>query len=93
MSSPVTPGRKGERIMTMGYTAPSGAAIKRAIKGEAGSDPRLLDFWSHVQETSLFGSEAKVPGENIVVGPDAYTDRRWFATLIVDANGKVVKVK
>ena len=77
--------------MTMGYNAPSGAAIKRAIKGEG--DPSLLDFRARVVETSFFGAEAKVPGENIVVMPDAYNDRRFFATLVVDVNGKVVKVK
>ncbi len=77
--------------MTMGYNAPSGAAIKRAIKGEG--DQSLLDFRANVVETSFFGAEAKVPGENVVVMPDAYNDRRSFATLIVDASGKVVKVK
>jgi hypothetical protein len=75
----------------MGYRAPSKVAIRRAIKGDG--DEQLLRFWSRVQETSLFGSEAKVPGQNTVVGPDAYTDRRWYATLTVDANGIVVGVK
>jgi hypothetical protein len=41
----------------------------------------------------VFGTEARVPGENAVVGPDAYTSRKWFGTLTVDADGKVVKVK
>jgi hypothetical protein len=77
--------------MTMGYTAPSKKAIKDAIAGTG--NPRLVDFYRNVQETSMFGSEARVPGENIVVGPDAYTSRKWFATLTVDADGKVVKVK
>ncbi len=77
--------------MTMGYNAPSGAAIKRALKGEG--DVSLLDFWANVVETSYFGAEAKVPGQNIVVMPDAYNDRRYFAVLTVDAAGQVVKVK
>lgn len=78
--------------MTMGYRAPSGAAIKRAIKGVEGSDPSLLDFRARVQETSMFGPEAQIPGRNLVVMPDAYTDRRYFATLTVDADGKVIGV-
>lgn len=79
--------------MTMGYTAPSKKAIKDAIKNVEGSDQNLLKFWNNVQETSFFGSESKVPGENIVVGPDAYTNRKWFATLTVDANGIVTGIR
>lgn len=79
--------------MTMGYRAPSKAAIKRALEGRAGSDPGLLEYWSRVQETSIFGAESQVPGNNVVTGPDAYTDRRWFGTLSVNADGKVVGVK
>lgn len=75
----------------MGYRAPSKKAIKDAIAGNG--DPRLLRFNSRVQETSLFGSEAQVPGKNIVVGPDAYTDRRWYATLTVNADGIVTGIK
>jgi len=75
----------------LGYTAPSKAAIKRAIKD--GDNTRLLDFRANVQETSMFGTESKVPGENTVVGPDAYTDRRWYGTLTVNADGKVTAVK
>jgi hypothetical protein len=41
----------------------------------------------------MFGTESRVPGENLVVGPDAYTSRKWYGTLTVDANGIVVKVK
>lgn len=74
----------------MGYRAPSKKAIKDAIK-DGGSN--LTDFYRNVQETSLFGLEAKVPGENVVVGPDAYNARRWYAVLTVDANGQVTKVK
>lgn len=85
----------------MGYTAPSKAAIKRALKvrkpGTYGPEQveasNLLDFYRNVQETSFFGSEAQVPGENTVVGPDAYTNRKWFATLTVDANGTVTGIR
>lgn len=85
----------------MGYRAPSKKAIKDAIK-IAASDPAFehfvmtgsyLDFWSRVQETSMFGAESKVPGDNLVVGPDAYTNRRWYATLTVDSNGIVTAIK
>ena len=79
--------------MTMGYRAPSKKAIKDAIKGVEGSNPRLLDYWSRVQETSWFGAESKVPGTNVVTGPDAYNDRRWYGTLTVDADGIVVGIK
>lgn len=81
----------------MGYRAPSKKAIKDAIKGITNKDgvvaKGLLDFYSRVQETSFFGAEAKVPGQNTVVGPDAYTDRRWYATLTVDAKGIVTAIK
>lgn len=78
----------------MGYTAPSKKAIKDAIK--AGVDSpfgNLLLFRMHVQETSFFGSEAKVPGENLVVGPDAYNNRKWYGTLTVNEHGIVTGVK
>jgi hypothetical protein len=81
----------------MGYTAPSKKAIKDAIKERAATGevnpPRILDFYRNVQETSFFGAEAKVPGENIVVGPDAYTNRKWFATLTVDSEGVVIGIR
>lgn len=86
--------------MTMGYTAPSKKAIKDAIKAvkDAGGFgnvgvPRVLDFYRNVQETSWYGAEARVPGENTVVGPDAYTSRKWFATLTVDEHGTVTAIK
>lgn len=78
--------------MTMGYTAPSKKAIKDAIKA-GDTSARVLDYWRNVQETSFFGPESKVPGENIVVGPDAYTDRRWYATLTVDEHGTVIGIR
>lgn len=75
----------------MGYTAPSKAAIKRAIKGD--ENTHLLNFWANVQETSFFGTEAKVPGENLVVGPDAFSNRKWYATLTVNEHGIVTAVR
>jgi hypothetical protein len=84
----------------MGYQAPSKKAIRDAIKAlkEAGGPavagvPAILRFHQNVQETSLFGLEAKVPGQNTVVGPDAYSDRRWYATLTVDESGTVTAVR
>lgn len=77
----------------MGYRAASKKAIKDAIAGKPDSDARLLNFESLVQETSFFGAESKVPGRNLVVGPDAYTSRKWYGTLTVDADGRVTKVE
>ena len=81
----------------MGYVAPSKAAIKRAIAEYKDAQgvvvPQLLAFHENVQETSFFGREQKVPGENIVVGPDAYTNRRWYATLTVNAEGIVTGIR
>lgn len=81
----------------MGYTAPSKKAIKDAIKlvqqGTLMASNNLLDFRLNVQETSFFGTEAKIPGENTVVGPDAYTNRKWYATLTVDEHGMVTGIR
>lgn len=83
----------------MGYRAPSKKAIKDQIKlaqqelDITYDERRYLDFYANVQETSLFGAEAKVPGENIVVGPDAYTNRKWYATLTVDEHGMVTGIR
>lgn len=51
------------------------------------------DFRPYVVETSLFGSEYREPGENTVVGPDAYSKRDWYATVTVDENGIITRVK
>lgn len=81
----------------MGYTAPSKKAIKDAIKELEASNgtklPPLLDFRRNVQETSFFGLEAKVPGKNTVVGPDAYTNRKWYAELTVNEHGTVTAIR
>lgn len=84
----------------MGYTAPSKKAIKDAIKEfnsrpdmETSKIPPILDYYRNVQETSFFGTESKVPGENLVVGPDAYTNRKWYGTLTVDNVGVVTGIR
>lgn len=44
-------------------------------------------------ETSLYGSEYVQPGDNILVGPCAYTKRTWYATVTVNEDGVITKVK
>lgn len=68
--------------MTMGARYKTKKALKEAV----GSPLRYV-------ETSLFGEEFTAPGRNYVVGPDAYTDRRWYAEVEVDADGIILKVK
>lgn len=43
-------------------------------------------------ETSIFGPEYKENGSFCVVGPCAYTNRKWFATVVME-NGLVKSVK
>lgn len=45
----------------------------------------------HYVETSMFGLEFRPNGTNTVVGPDAYYDRRWYATVTCK-DGFIVKV-
>jgi hypothetical protein len=81
----------------MGYTAPSKKAIKDAIKRMEALNGTvrepILDYWLNVQETSFFGPESTVPGENTVVGPDAYTNRKWYAVLTVNDHGTVTGIR
>jgi hypothetical protein len=48
-----------------------------------------------LEATSIFGNEYGGPlseapvGEYFVVGPDPYTSRKWYAHIIVKAEGKV----
>lgn len=44
-----------------------------------------------LQETSMFGPEFKGAGQYPVVGPAPY-ERKWFAMVHVDGNGRIVKV-
>lgn len=44
-----------------------------------------------VTDTSAFGNRGTIPASelstaDVIVGPDPYTDRRWFANVV---NGKV----
>ena len=43
------------------------------------------------QETSMFGPEYRGAGEYAVVGPGPY-ERKWYARVTVDADGRIVKV-
>lgn len=42
-------------------------------------------------ETSMFGAEFKENGQFCVVGPCAYTNRKWYATVTMK-DGKIAKV-
>jgi len=42
-------------------------------------------------ETSMFGTEYKSDGTFAVVGPDAYTNRKWFAEVTMQ-NGLIKKI-
>jgi hypothetical protein len=42
-------------------------------------------------ETSAFGPEYKENGTFCVVGPDAYTNRKWYAEITMK-DGKIAKV-
>lgn len=57
--------------MTMGVR---GYRFKKDLKAAVGQPLRVV-------ETSMFGEEYNPNGQNIVVGPDAYTKRDWFATV------------
>jgi hypothetical protein len=51
-----------------------GYKFKKDLKVSIGQPLRVV-------ETSLFGVEFKPDGTNVVVGPDAYTKRDWFAEV------------
>jgi hypothetical protein len=61
-----------------------GYKTKAALKASVGK-------YFHFEETSMFGAEHKAPGANTVVGPSAY-DRKWYATVTVDADNIIQKV-
>ena len=63
-----------------------GCRTKKDQKAKVGQDASSLFL-----ETSIFGPEYKGPGSYPVVGP-APTERKWYATVVVGADGKVVKV-
>ena len=57
---------------------------KKALKESVGRELRYV-------ETSLFGEEFKENGKFCVVGPYAYTSRKWYAEVTME-NGKIKKV-
>ena len=61
-----------------------GYKTKKQLKESVGQRLRYV-------ETSLFGNEYKGDGEYTVVGPDAYRDRRFYAT-VTTKDGLIVKV-
>jgi len=67
--------------MTMGV---SGYKTKKELKAEIGKPLRYV-------ETSAFGEEYKATGSFCVVGPCAYTNRKWFATVTMH-EGLIQKV-
>lgn len=65
----------------MGASYPS----KKELKSKVGQPLRYV-------ETSMFGSEFKANGTFCVVGPDAYTNRKWYAEVTMK-DGLIAKVK
>lgn len=57
---------------------------KKALKESIGKPLRYV-------ETSMFGTEYKENGTFAVVGPDAYTNRKWYATVTME-DGLIKKV-
>jgi hypothetical protein len=46
----------------------------------------------YIVETSIFGNEYKENGSNLVVGPDVYRSRKWYAKITC-RDGMVIKVE
>ena len=63
----------------------SGYKTKKELKESVGKPLRYV-------ETSMFGAEFKKTGDNTVVGPDAYNDRKFFAT-VTTKDGIITKVR
>lgn len=63
----------------------SGYRTKRDLKASIGQPLQYV-------ETSIFGSEFKPTGSNVVVGPDAYVKRSWYAQVEC-RDGLIVNVK
>lgn len=57
---------------------------KKALKESVGKPLRYI-------ETSIFGAEYKSNGRFAVVGPDPYTNRKWYAEVTMK-DDKIVKV-
>ena len=58
---------------------------KKDLKASIGEELRFV-------ETSIFGNEYKPTGRFAVVGPDPYTNRKWYAEVTMKA-GKIIKVE
>jgi hypothetical protein len=64
----------------------TGYVTKKQLKADIGTP------FEHVMvETSMFGPEYKGDGQYAVVGPCAFTKRRWYATVTVK-DGKIYQV-
>lgn len=57
---------------------------KKALKASVGKTLRYV-------ETSIFGTEYQDNGTFCVVGPDAYRNRKWYATVTMK-DGLIAKV-
>lgn len=67
----------------------SGVSTKKELKGKVGEAVAEVSFY----ETSMFGAEIPdVSGRFTVAGPDAYRNRKWFATVHVK-DGVITKVE
>lgn len=62
----------------------TGYKNKKALKESVGKPLNYV-------ETSMFGKEFKSTGKNTVVGPCAYTNRKFYATVETE-NGIIKKV-
>jgi len=58
---------------------------KKKLKESVGKRLRFV-------ETSMFGTEYRSSGDFCVVGPCAYTNRKWYATVTME-NDLIKKVK
>ena len=63
-----------------------GCSTKKVLKTKVGE---IASAW--LQETSMFGPEIKPGASLVVVGPGPY-ERKWYATVVVGADGRIVKV-
>lgn len=57
---------------------------KKELKAAVGKSLRFI-------ETSMFGPEYREDGKLTVVGPDPYTKRSWYATVVME-KGLIAKV-
>ena len=62
----------------------SGYKTKKDLKAAIGKPLNYV-------ETSMFGAEYKETGKFCVVGPCAYTNRKWYAEVVME-NGLIKKV-